>query len=524
MKLRVSRLALRQASLAMSVALGVGIVFAGVQLTLDWKQERASLDDNLQLIMDTQKTQAARAVFDLDQDLARNIASGIVAFPAIYEARLVDDFGNVLASAFREPTTQRWRRLADWLFGESKFKTAMLYYYPDHPPVGQLTVTVDTYLLARNFFHRALVTLGSGIIRNVVTGFIFFLIFHFSVAMPLIRMQKRVRRFRTDAPMLSQVQVCHAHQDDEIGLLAFSINRMLSSLDTALQTSQQAQHALEAHQDTLEATIARRTQSLRKLSSRLRIERDTARVTAEEAERAKRKAEKATQEKSRFLAAASHDLRQPLQAMQLFIGALERHLDSVQGHDLWIHLHDAQHALANFLDAMLDLSRLESGVIKPHFQTVLLDDVFDRIDTLFRPLADEKSLDFRVYRSRYTVQSDPVLLERILSNLVANAIRYTRKGGVILGCRLRGEFIVIQVWDSGPGIPEQAQVHIFDEFVQLENPDREMKKGLGLGLSIVKGLCGLLQHPLHLRSQAGVGSRFSLLLRRVKRTPLITDL
>lgn len=507
----------------MSVALAVGVVSSVVQLTLDWKQERQTLNDNLQLIINTQKTQAARAVFDLDKELADSITDSVISFPAIYQATLVDDFGNVIAGSQRNPMSHQWRSLADILFDAGKHQTVSLHYYPDHPPVGTLNITVDTYLLAQNFFHRAMITLSTGVIKNMLLGFTFFLIFHYTVAAPLIRMDRRVSRFHTDAPLLSMLKISKSHEGDEIGSLAYSINHMLVSLDSSLHARQKAQRELEAYQSTLEAIIKRRTNALRKLSSRLRIERDSAQHAADEAEQAKKKAEKATREKIRFLAAVSHDLRQPLQAMQLFIGALERHMDSVQGYDLWLHLQNAQSALTNFLDSMLDLSRLESGVIKPHVQSAALTDIFERIDATFRPMADQKGLDFRVFRNRFYVQSDPLLLERILSNLVSNAIKYTREGGVILGCRRRGDFIAVQVWDSGPGIPEKAQVHIFEEFVQLDNSDRDMQRGLGLGLSIVRGLCTLLQHPLILRSLPGKGSRFSLVLKRAPVLPLITD-
>lgn len=511
---KVSRLALRQAMLAMSIALLVGIVSSVVQLTLDWQQERQSLSTNLQLIIATQQVQAARAVFDLDNELAGSIAKSIVAFPAIYEARLMDGFGTLLSSEERVPTPQKWRTLADILFGDIKNKTVALFYYPDHPSIGTLTITVDTYLLARDFFHRALVTVSTGLVRNLIIGYTFFMIFHFTLSKALIRMERRVSRFRPEAPLLSRLAIDRHHENDELGSLGLSINRMLTSLESTRQAQQEAQRALEAHQNVLEMTVARRTRALQKLSKRLQVERDSARHIAKEAELAKRKAEKATRDKSRFLAAASHDLRQPLHAMQLLIAALEPHVNSAYAHDLWLHLQHSQRGLSDFLNSMLDLSRLESGVIKPQISTFALEEVFERIDNMYRPLADEKGLDFRVCRNGFQVESDPLLLERILANLVANAIKYTHRGGVVLGCRWRGEFLVVQVWDSGPGIPEAAQTQIFEDFVQLQNPDHDLQQGLGLGLSIVRGLCLLLQHPLNMRSQVGIGTRFSLIIRQ----------
>lgn len=236
-------------------------------------------------------------------------------------------------------------------------------------------------------------------------------------------------------------------------------------------------------------------------------------------EAAREKAEDANRAKSQFLAAASHDLRQPAMAQGLFLEILSgTSLDSDQ-HKLLENLHSANTALAQMLDTLLDYSRIEAGVIQPEQQDVRLQPLLNKIEREFGAQADARNL---IYRSRETdliVHTDPALLELILRNLVSNAIRYTEHGGVLVGCRRRDRQAVLEVWDTGIGIAPEYQQEIFDEFMQLGNPERDRRKGLGLGLSIVNGLARSLVHRISLSSRPGRGSVFRLALPIVASAP-----
>jgi len=159
---------------------------------------------------------------------------------------------------------------------------------------------------------------------------------------------------------------------------------------------------------------------------------------------------------------------------------------------------------------LLDISRLDAGQVKPRLEHFKASIVFDRIRTTYMPAASEKGLRLKVHATDITLFSDPALLFRILSNLVSNAIRYTEQGGILVGVRRHGERVSVQVWDTGIGIPADQQDKVFEEFYQLHNPERDRRKGLGLGLSTVKRVATLLECPLTLRSQAGKGSVFAL--------------
>lgn len=225
---------------------------------------------------------------------------------------------------------------------------------------------------------------------------------------------------------------------------------------------------------------------------------------------ARQAAVKANADKSLFLASASHDLRQPVHAQALFLEVLsETPLENFQK-DLLANARLAASASSELLDALLDFSRLEAGVVTPVLRPFFIQDIFQKIENELAPMAEAKGL---VYRCRETLSacfSDPALIELILRNLTSNAIRYTLEGGVLVGARQRTGLLVVEVWDTGLGIEPEQQEAIFQEFHQLNNPARDRRKGLGLGLAIAKGLADRLGHKLTLHSRPGQGSVFRL--------------
>jgi signal transduction histidine kinase/ActR/RegA family two-component response regulator len=246
------------------------------------------------------------------------------------------------------------------------------------------------------------------------------------------------------------------------------------------------------------------------------IERLTARQR--EAESARAAAEAANRAKSQFLAAASHDLRQPLHAMGLYSAALSGKARDPEMQPLAASIHASVEALEALFGQLLDLSRLDAGAMEPERGEIALAPLFARLAADFGPQAAARGLTLRVVPTRSSVDSDPVLLERILRNLLANALRYTRSGGVVLGTRRCGAALRIDVVDTGIGIGSSDRDRIFDEFVRVGSGARhEAGRGMGLGLAIVRRLCALLAHPLALASNPGRGSRFSVTLPRLAR-------
>ncbi|MCC6775366.1 MAG: HAMP domain-containing protein [Hyphomicrobiales bacterium] len=222
--------------------------------------------------------------------------------------------------------------------------------------------------------------------------------------------------------------------------------------------------------------------------------------------------------KSRFLAAASHDLRQPLHALNLFVAQLRAETDPAERERLAQRIESAVTNMNELFNALLDISKLDAGVLQVATSRFPIDDVLKHIESTFAASAREKGLHFRVVHSSAWVESDRILLERILLNLASNAVRYTDRGGVVIGCRRSDGRLRIEVCDTGLGIPENQQRAVFDEFYRVAMPGRDRSDGLGLGLSIVARLCALLDHPLDLSSTPGKGSRFALAVPRVAGT------
>lgn len=247
----------------------------------------------------------------------------------------------------------------------------------------------------------------------------------------------------------------------------------------------------------------------RALGFRTSVRDITRRKEAEAAQAAARlAAEQASRAKSTFLAAASHDLRQPIQAAALFVAALARRGGDVESRALVEQIRLCLDSTQELLDALLDISRLDAQVLKVERRSLALGDLFERLETEFASKAAEKGLALRCVGTSHFVDSDPLLLYRILQNFTANAIRYTPSGRVLIGARRHGDQVRIEVHDKGIGIAAEQIPLIFQEFTQIGNPERDRGKGLGLGLAIVERLSRLLGTAVGVRSTPGRGSSF----------------
>ena len=233
-------------------------------------------------------------------------------------------------------------------------------------------------------------------------------------------------------------------------------------------------------------------------------------------------AEQANLAKSSFLAAASHDLRQPVHAIGMLVGALRSVKLPAEAAPLLQKIETAISTLDVLFGALLDISRLDAGVVEVEPRSFDLQPLIDRICDDYAEEARAKGIVLRRVRGSAAVHTDPILMERILRNLVSNAVRYTPRGGVLVGCRRRGAGVRVEIWDTGIGIAPAYRERIFKEYFQVGNPERDREKGLGLGLAIVRRLVTLLDCPLSLRSAPGHGSCFSVTMPRARRSQVFT--
>jgi CheY-like chemotaxis protein len=220
--------------------------------------------------------------------------------------------------------------------------------------------------------------------------------------------------------------------------------------------------------------------------------------------------ETASLAKSRFLAAASHDLRQPMHAINLYLATLAGFELSASASDLLAKARQCGRTMDEMFRALLDMSRLDASAVQPEICVFSVAPVLERIRVQFEPQACAKGLELRIVPCAGVVRCDISMVERILRNLVANSVHYTEHGKILVGCRRRGSRLRLAVYDTGPGIPPGKHRAIFEEFFQLGNPERDRRKGLGLGLAIVERLARLLEVPITLTSSPGQGSVFAI--------------
>jgi Na+/proline symporter/signal transduction histidine kinase/ActR/RegA family two-component response regulator len=264
---------------------------------------------------------------------------------------------------------------------------------------------------------------------------------------------------------------------------------------TDITPSVKAAEALERVNATLERRVRERTGELTRLNGEL--------------ERAKAEADDANVSKTRFVAAASHDILQPLNAARLYVTSLTERQGAGGDADLVANIDASLEAVEEIFTALLDISRLDTGAMKPEFSDFRIDELLHRLEVEFVPLARERGLDLKFMPCTQTIRSDRRLLRRLLQNLISNAIKYTPEGGVLVGCRRRGERLRIEVYDTGIGIPHGKRRAVFREFHRLDQGAR-VARGVGLGLSIVERIARVLECEVALKSDVGRGSRFSI--------------
>ncbi|HWM83553.1 MAG TPA: hybrid sensor histidine kinase/response regulator [Pseudolabrys sp.] len=264
---------------------------------------------------------------------------------------------------------------------------------------------------------------------------------------------------------------------------------------TDITPSVEAADALEKANETLERRVRERTEELTRLNAALA--------------RAKREADEANVSKTRFLAAASHDILQPLNAARLYVTSLVERRGASPDGELVGNIDASLEAVEEIFSALLDMSRLDTGVLRPEFASFRIDQLLRQIEVEFAPIARSKGLELVFVPCARVVRSDRLLLRRLLQNLVSNAIKYTPQGRVLVGCRLRGDYLRIDVCDTGVGIPPSKHKIIFAEFHRLDQGAR-IARGLGLGLSIVERIARVLKHEIDVDSAVGRGARFSI--------------
>ncbi|GAB4119889.1 MAG: hypothetical protein Fur0026_10470 [Sideroxydans sp.] len=488
----------RQAlAVAMIPVLILAVLVESAFLYYRMGEEDQALLDRAELIAGQLAVSSEYAVFAANQGVLQQLVDGVMWQKDVQAVRLLDDDGNTLAAAGRElwSGVPLKHRSAGALWQD---ESSLFVYQPivaTQLPLDDSGTNAKSSLvsqsggvelvMSKSRLHQSKLELV--LFSLLLTALVLLLSVLVAmgiarrITLPILGIRAAVRdlgKGRLDT-RIAEMQVI------ELNELGQGINEM------ALQLQQQQQH--------LQQRIDQATQALREK---------------------KDEAEKANFDKTRFLAAASHDLRQPMHALGLFMGELHQRINTPEQREIVDKVEEAVSAMSGLLESLLDISKLDAGVVVPQVREVDILPLTRRLLEVFQEQAAQKFIILRLHCRAVRVFSDPILLERILLNLLGNAIRYTPEHGtVLLACRKRGNLLRIEIRDNGTGIAAQDQTKIFQEFVQLENAARERSKGLGLGLPIVERLCKLLQYPLTLRSALGVGTTFSVEVPLVQALP-----
>ncbi|WP_271407850.1 response regulator [Pseudomonas sp. Q1-7] len=509
------RLSFKQASLTVLVAFLLGTVLSVIQVASDYLDENESIDREIKALLEISHSPAARIAYNIDAELAQELVLGLLRSPAVVRAEIIDNNGAVLASVSRPRTESEFRIFSDFLFGERReFEDPLYIVHAPNETLGVLRLEVDTFAFGNHFLRRAMFTLLSGFVRSLLLSLILLVLFYRMLTKPLVELiaglSERDPRTSPDA----KLPCPPSHEQDEIGVLVDVINRQLASLSAEMQQRREADQRLSQYLAELEDIVSARTAELKAANSRLsryNQELEVARSTALEMAKAR----------AAFLANMSHEIRTPLNGLLGMLDlALDGPLNAEQRRQLQI-AHDSGSVLVELLNDILDLSKFEAGQLEleqiPFDLGTLLEDTANLLSQNTAPGVELTCLIDPQLPS--LVVGDPTRVRQVISNLLSNALKFTRFGRVDLRATSSPGGVLITVRDTGIGISSEALPKLFQPFSQGSAGITRQFGGTGLGLALTRHLCEAMQGQLEVKSQEGVGSLFSAELPLVEHSP-----
>jgi signal transduction histidine kinase/CheY-like chemotaxis protein len=499
-----NRLSFKQAGLTVLVAFILGTLLSVTQVAVDYASEEASINREIRALLEISHNPAARIAYNIDAELAQELVLGLLRSPAVTRAELIDNSGLVLASVSRPRRESRYRVFSDSLFGaQRQFQDPLHVSHAPDEALGVLRLEVDTYAFGSHFLRRSLLTLLTGFARSLLLSLILLVLFYFMLTKPLTGVIRALSERNPQDPQHRPVPCPKGHERDEIGTLVEVTNRQLSSIAQEIEQRRNAEDRLTQYLNELENIVSARTAELKATNARLS-------QSNRELEVARTTALNMAQARSAFLANMSHEIRTPLNGLLGMLAlALDGPLSAEQRQQLGI-AHDSGKVLVELLNDILDLSKFEAG------QLVLEEIPFDvsalaeeTASLLSQNAASAVELTCLIDPALPAqVLGDPTRVRQIVSNLLSNALKFTRFGRVDLIVACSTEGVSIRVRDTGIGIAEDAQARIFQPFAQAEVGITREYGGTGLGLALTRRLCEAMHGKLTLQSKEGFGSEF----------------
>ncbi|NBA98539.1 ATP-binding protein [Pseudomonas sp. R5(2019)] len=511
------RLSYKQARLTVLVGFVIGFLLSLIQIGIDYASEDASINREMLSLLEISHNPASRIAYNIDAELAKELTLGLMQSPAIIGASLTDNNGNVLANVRRPRLQSNFRLISDFLFDESRrFENRLYLSHRPKETLGTLNLEVDTYAFGSRFLRRAEITLLSGFTRSLILTGILLALFYVMLTKPLVKVISALSSSDPRDPNQAKLPFPPGHENDEIGVLVKVANRQFVTMATEIQQRRHAENRLTEYLGELENRVSARTNELKTINTRLS-------QSNEELENARRVALDMAQARSAFLANMSHEIRTPLNGLLGMIAlSLDSPLNAEQRQQLSI-AHDSGKVLVELLNDILDLSKFDAGQLEleriPFDLGALAEDTANLLSQNAAPSVELTCLiapDFPAM-----VLGDPTRVRQIVSNLLSNALKFTRFGRVDV--RLSGYpgGVRIEVSDTGIGIPREAQVKIFQPFTQAAAGITRQFGGTGLGLALTHNLSEAMKGRLSISSEAGFGSQFRVELPLPRHSPAI---
>ncbi|VVO35853.1 response regulator [Pseudomonas fluorescens] len=499
-----NRLSYKQARLTVLVGFILGTLLSLLQIGIDYASEDASINREILSLLEISHNTAARIAYNIDAELAQELALGLLRSPAIIGAQLTDNNGTVLAKVKRPGSQSGYRVISDFLFGASRRFEDRLYL--DNLPsesLGTLRLDVDTYAFGSRFLSRAEVTLLNGFTRSLLLTGILLSLFYVMLTKPLVRVIRELSGRNPRSVEPTWLECPAGHENDEIGVLVKVANQQFENIATEIQQRRNAENRLTEYLGQLENIVSARTAELKAINARLS-------QSNEELEVARSTALAMAEARSAFLANMSHEIRTPLNGLLGMIAlSLDGPLNAEQQQQLSI-AHDSGKVLVELLNDILDLSKFDAGQLElehiPFDLGALIEDTANLLSQNAAPSVELTCLIDPHFPA--LVLGDPTRVRQIVSNLLSNALKFTRFGRVDVRLSTFGDGVRIEVCDTGIGIAQDAQVKIFQPFTQAGAGITRQYGGTGLGLALTYNLCEAMQGRLTISSEAGFGSQF----------------
>lgn len=493
------RLSYKQARLTVLVGFVLGTLLSLIQIGIDYASEDASINREIRALIEISHNPASRIAYNIDAELAKELTLGLLHSPAITHAQLIDNNGNVLADVDRPRKESSYRPISDFLFGANRqFEDRLYLAHMPNESLGVLRLDVDTYAFGSRFLRRAEITLLNGFARSLILTGILLALFYVMLTQPLVRI---IRELTTRQQ--ARLECPPGHEQDEIGVLVNVANQQFENMETEIQQRRHAEDRLTEYLGQLEDIVSARTTELKAINHRLS-------QSNEELEAAKMTALGMAQARAAFLANMSHEIRTPLNGLLGMIAlSLDSTLNAEQRQQLSI-AHDSGKVLVELLNDILDLSKFDAGQLElesiPFDLGSLVEDTANLLSQNAAPSVELTCLIDPQFPAQ--VLGDPTRVRQIVSNLLSNALKFTRFGRVDVRLSAQNDRVRIEVCDTGIGIAQDAQVKIFQPFTQAGAGITRQFGGTGLGLALTHNLCEAMKGRLSISSEAGFGSQF----------------